>query len=49
MAKDRPGNDKELIMKKPIMTAYIVLGIYWQALKLFLKGVPYIPYQKEMI
>jgi DUF1365 family protein len=37
------------ILKKPAMTLSIVSGIYWQALKLFVKGVPYIPYSKEAI
>lgn len=37
---------RELI-RKPAMTLFIVAGIYWQALKLFLKGVPYVPYRKE--
>lgn len=36
-----------LLATRPVMTAYIVGGIYYQALKLFLKGVPYIPYRKE--
>lgn len=35
------------ILKKPVMTAFIVGGIYYQALRLFLKKVPYIPYPKE--
>lgn len=35
------------LMKRPIMTAFIVVGIYWQALKIFLKKIPYIPYKKE--
>ena len=36
-----------LMLKKPVMTAFIVAGIYWQALHLFIKGIPFIPYQKE--
>lgn len=39
---------KELL-KKPAMTVFIIAGIYWQALRLYRKGVPYVPYQKEMI
>jgi DUF1365 family protein len=30
----------------PVMTIKVVLGIYWQALKLFVKGIPFIGYQK---
>lgn len=37
------------LLRKPIMTAFTVGGIYWQALRLFLKGVPYIPYRKETL
>lgn len=40
---------RKQLSKKPIMTLFIVAGIYYQALKLFLKGVPYVPYKKEMI
>lgn len=39
---------KELL-RKPAMTLFIIAGIYWQALKLYRKGVPYVPYEKEMI
>jgi len=35
---------RRLLMRKPAMTASIVAGIYFQALKLYLKGVPYVPY-----
>ncbi|WP_163340493.1 DUF1365 domain-containing protein [Desulfopila sp. IMCC35008] len=37
------------LMRKPAMTLSIVAGIYWQAFNLFRKGVPYVPYKKEMI
>ncbi|WP_028580168.1 DUF1365 domain-containing protein [Desulfogranum japonicum] len=39
---------RRVLLKKPSMTLFIVAGIYWQALKLYLKGVPYIPYGKEV-
>ncbi|MEE4241826.1 MAG: DUF1365 domain-containing protein [Desulfopila sp.] len=38
-----------LIMKKPVMTGFIVAGIYWQALKLYVKGVPYLGYAREAL
>jgi hypothetical protein len=31
----------------PVMTIKIVASIYWQALKLFIKGIPFIGYQKS--
>jgi len=37
------------LLRKPVMTAFIVAAIYWQAFRLYIKGVPYIPYEKEMI
>ena len=41
------GPVRRILLKKPVMTLFIVAGIYWQALKLFIKGVPYVPYTKE--
>ena len=38
---------RRLLLRKPVMTASIVRAIYWHALRLYLKGVPYVPYQKE--
>lgn len=43
---DRPTL-RRLVLRKPVMTASVVAGIYFQALKLYLKGVPYIPPPKE--
>jgi len=40
---------KKELTKKPVMTAFILAGIYWQAFKLFIKGIPYVSYRKEMI
>lgn len=37
------------LLRNPAMTIFMVAGIYWQALKLYWKGVPYVPYEKEMI
>ncbi|WP_115718712.1 DUF1365 domain-containing protein [Gallaecimonas mangrovi] len=35
------------LLAKPVMTATVVLGIYWQALKLALKGVKFYSYSKD--
>lgn len=43
------GAARGQLLKKPAMTAFIVAGIYWQALRLFSKGIPYLPYAKEEI
>jgi uncharacterized protein len=32
------------LVRKPVMTAFILLGIYWQAARIFLKKIPYVPY-----
>ncbi len=40
---------RRMLLKKPIMTAFIVVCIYYQALKIYLKGIPYIPYKKETV
>ncbi len=38
---------RRFIARTPAMTVVIVLRIYWQALRIFLKGIPYISYKKE--
>lgn len=40
---------RRLLLKKPIMTASIIGGIYYQALKIYLKGIPYLPYNREAV
>lgn len=40
---------RRLLLRKPAMTAFIIAGIYWQALKIFIKGIPYQPYVKEEV
>ena len=32
----------------PFMTIKVITGIYWQALRLWLKRVPYVPHPKKM-
>jgi uncharacterized protein len=40
---------RHLIIKKPVMTGSVVAGIYWQAFKLYIKGVPYLGYAREVL
>jgi len=36
-----------IFLRWPIVTVSIVRAIYWQALKLFIKGIAYVPYQTK--
>jgi len=36
-------------LRRPGMTAWIIAGIYYQALKIYLKRIPYVPYNKEAV
>ncbi|HBH28497.1 MAG TPA: DUF1365 domain-containing protein [Desulfofustis sp.] len=42
-----PAVVKRYLLKKPVMTAFMLTAIYWQALKLYCKKVPYVPYQRK--
>lgn len=39
-----PAEIRRQLLRIPVMTAYVVAGIYYQALRLYLKGIPYVPY-----
>ena len=43
-----PGNLSRAVLSFPFMTFKVAAGIYWQALKLWLKGVPLIPHPKRV-
>jgi DUF1365 family protein len=38
---------RQHLMKNPVMTGFIFLKIYWQALRIWRKHIPYVPYTKE--
>ncbi|MGL5359295.1 MAG: DUF1365 domain-containing protein [Shewanella sp.] len=42
------ANLRTLLLRCPFMTLKIVLGIYWQALMLLVKRVPFVPYPAQM-
>lgn len=42
-----PQSVRKVLLRWPAVTAIIIKNIYWQACKLFLKGIKYIPYQTE--
>lgn len=50
MMSKRPLDQKHLLAiwcQLPVMTIKVVVSIYWQALKLFIKRIPFIGYQKS--
>ncbi|MGK0442005.1 MAG: DUF1365 family protein [Pseudohongiellaceae bacterium] len=41
-----PSNVRKVLLNWPVVTLGILQRIYWQALKLYVKGIPYVPYMK---
>lgn len=39
---------KKMLWNFPFMTLKIFLGIYWQALKIFVKGIPFVSHKKAL-
>ncbi|MFT6791740.1 MAG: DUF1365 family protein [Cellvibrionaceae bacterium] len=42
-----PSTMNQILMRYPLMTVQVLVGIYWQALKLFVKGARYYPNSKK--
>ncbi len=43
------ANVRRQLLRRPFMTGLTLFGIYWQALRIYLKKIPYVPYQKEQL
>ncbi|MCF1438900.1 MAG: DUF1365 domain-containing protein, partial [Shewanella sp.] len=37
-----PASLATMVRRFPLMTGRIIAGIYWQALRLFVKGIPFV-------